>query len=121
MNTLELKNALDSLVAANDSIEVRPQTLGGQECYELAWQRNGGNQGYIDVYPQQNEVLVVQYGTFDHRGDRHPAGMTRWRCGKDLLNNLSKLKQALDQVQPTAEVAYSPAPRISSVSSLKLR
>jgi hypothetical protein len=120
MNTIELENTLTQWANHSD-VALTHESLGGRLCYELSWKNQNGLNGYIDLYPQQNDVIVVQYGTFDPQtSDRTHAGMTKWRCGTDLPNNLSRVRSKVEEAEPL-ELSYSPAPRIGSVNSLKLR
>ena len=120
-NLEEALNAWKSQYDGKDKVDITPQHIGGRLCYELSWNNPDGLKGYIDLYPQFNDVLVVQYGTYDPaRNDRNHAGMTKFRCTSDLPARLSRVRATVEESE-LMDMSYSPAPRIGRVDSLKLR
>jgi len=120
MDNATIEKTLQAWATEN---KVTPQSMNsdGQPYFELRWQRlHDGAHAYIDVYPQEDDVIIVQHGIALDGGPRQHGGINRW-CSRDLRSNLTHLKAAIDQSGAPQHRSYTPRPKLGTVASLKLR
>ena len=112
-----LWNAAKKWSAANP--EVSSERIEGEDgqFVELVWTRAFGDFAYIDLFPDEADSVIVQYGTFYETDRREPCGVTRFVLS-EIVPTLDRLKKTIADARPR-RWTYRPNVEIGVVSSLK--
>lgn len=89
------------------------------ELIELTWDRAHGDRAYVELFPDSNDVVLVQYGTVSPDQNREQCGVTRFRL-HEIPIGLNKIKSDLEHAV-ISKWSYEPTVEIGYVSSLKFR
>ena len=115
---MDIKATLNDWQQRVDGVTLKDQRIDGQQYYEFAWQRPDGARAFIDVYPQQDDLVLVQHAVASgYDAPRQQGGFNRWRTG-ELTQKLTQLKQMIERAQQHNHMAR---PKLGSVGNLKLR
>ena len=113
----EIHKSANQWKQANPEVEVERLAIEDGELVEITWEREIGGTAYIDLFPEEEDAVIAQHGTYKTPDQREPCGVTRIRL-VELRPNLDRLKHALAAVQPRPW-SYQPTVDIGVVSSLK--
>jgi hypothetical protein len=115
----DLLTAVTQWQTAN-RVELATNTTEDGDFIELKWQRPAGDWGYISVVPDNDNVVIVQHGTFEHPEKRDQRGINRF-SSSNIQENLTHLKGVVDTSKESSPWTYTPRVDIGRVASLKFR